>query len=100
MILIYITNPNQKIAEKIARYLLTKKLIACANTFSVNSIYRWKGKVQKDREVVLLVKTQEKMWPKIKKEVVKIHPYEIPCILKFKIEANKAFSNWVNKEVV
>ncbi len=99
MILIYITNPNQKIAEKIALHLLKKKLIACANISPIRSFCFWKGKLEKSREVVLLVKTRDKYWLKIKKEVEKIHPYEIPCILKFKIDANEAFSSWVNKEV-
>jgi len=59
--------------------LLNKKLIACANIFTINSIYRWQKKIVDDKEVVLLSKTLAKNWPKIKKEVLKIHPYELPA---------------------
>jgi len=99
MILIYIPNPNLKTAQKIARHLLNKKLIACANIFPINSIYRWQKKIVDDKEVVLLSKTLAKNWPKIKKEVLKIHPYELPCLLKLKIETNESFAKWLWREV-
>jgi periplasmic divalent cation tolerance protein len=97
MILIYTTNPNLKEAKKIGKYLLEKKLIKCANYFPIESAYDWKGKIENSKEIVAIFKTAEKNWEKVKKEIKKIHPYEIPCILKIKVEANREYENWVSK---
>lgn len=69
MILVYITCKNNKEANKIAKQLLQKKLIACANIFPITSLYKWEGKIANDKETVLLLKAVEKNFEKIKKEV-------------------------------
>lgn len=98
MIMIYITNKDMDEAKKIVNHLLKKKLIACANMFPIESICPWEGKVENSKEVVAIVKTVEKNWEKIKKEVKKIHSYKIPCIIKIKAEANKEYEKWVESE--
>lgn len=95
--LIYITNPDRKTAKKIALRLLKKRLIACANIFPVESVYWWEGKIENAKEVVLILKTKEN-FNKIKNEVKKIHPYSIPCIIKFDAEANKEYEEWLKRE--
>jgi periplasmic divalent cation tolerance protein len=99
MILVYITNPTKKEAQKIAKLLLKERLIACANIFEIESLYWWEGKIETSKEFVLIGKTIEKNYNKIKKKIKEIHPYKIPCILKIKADANSEFLNWVNKEV-
>lgn len=98
MILIYVTHKNKKAAKKVVAHLLEKRLIACANIYPIDSIYRWEGKVVSDSEYVTLLKTQKKNWKKLKAEVKKIHPYDVPCIIKIKAEANKAYANWIINE--
>ncbi|MBW2977689.1 divalent-cation tolerance protein CutA [Candidatus Woesearchaeota archaeon] len=99
MILTYITCKNKAQAKKIANVLLRKKLIACANIFPIDSLYKWKGKLQSDKEVVLLAKTNNKKINAVEKEVKKLHSYKIPCILKINAAANKSFQNWLNAEI-
>lgn len=98
-IFIYITNPTKKEAKKIARYLLKRRLIACANIFPINSLYWWEGKIVDNNEFVLIVKTTKNNFGKVKKEVEKIHSYKIPCIIKIPGIANKKFFNWIKKEI-
>lgn len=98
MIFVYITNPTEKEAEKISRHLLEKRLIACANIFPIKSLYRWKGKICRDKEFVLIAKAPAGNYAKIKKEVKKIHSYEIPCIIKITAAANPEYAAWVKKE--
>ncbi len=98
MIFVYITNPTEKEAEKIARHLLKKRLIACANIFPIKSLYHWKKRIAEDREFVLIAKTAAKNYGRIKKEVEKIHPYEIPCIAKIPATANPPYAAWIEKE--
>jgi periplasmic divalent cation tolerance protein len=99
MILTYITCKDKKEAEKIANHLFKKKLIACANIFPINSLYRWKGKLQKDKEFVLLAKTQKNKSHSLEKEVRGIHSYEIPCILQINANANKEYLRWIKNEI-
>lgn len=100
MILIYITCKNQKEAEKISNKLLKERLIACGNIFPISSLYWWKGKIEKAGEVVLLAKTKEKNFERIKKLVKELHSYEIPLIASFKIDKiNKEYLDWFKKEI-
>ena len=99
MTLVYITCKDEKEAVKISKYLLEKKLIACSNIFPVRSMYFWNGKMQNHRESAILAKTISKNYKKIKKEVKKIHSYDVPRILKIKAEANESYDEWVKKEL-
>jgi periplasmic divalent cation tolerance protein len=97
VIFVYITNPNKKTAKKIAEHLLKKRLIACANIFPIESAYWWRGKIERAKEYVLIAKTTEKKFEKVKAEIKKIHPYEVPCVVKIKTNANRIFRKWVEK---
>ena len=98
----YITAPNKKEAEKIARKLLDKKLIACANVISnVNSYFVWKNKVQNSKEIIICGKTTFKNQEKVVHAVKKIHSYSVPCIIFFDIKSgNKDFLKWIKRSVI
>jgi periplasmic divalent cation tolerance protein len=100
MILVYVTCRDRAEAERIAEHLLKKRLIACANMFPIESMYWWKGKITGDNEFAILGKTIEEKFPEIKKEVKKIHSYEVPCIIKWSAEADEGFLAWLTKEVL
>ncbi len=98
MILIYTTFKNKTEAKKIITHLLKKKLIACANLLPIESTYRWKGKINNDKEIAAILKTKEENWNKIKEEIKKLHSYDYPCIIKINAEANKEFAEWIDSE--
>jgi periplasmic divalent cation tolerance protein len=98
-IFVYVTNPDEKVAKRIASHLLKKRLIACANIFPVDSAYWWKGKIEDEEEYVLVAKTKKGNWEKVKREIKKIHPYSVPCITKINVSANKEYEKWLGKEV-
>ena len=97
----YITAKNKSEAKKIATILVKKKLVACANIFNnIQSFFLWKNKVNNSNETVIMGKTLQKNQPKVISEVKKIHSYDIPCIVFYKISSgNKEFLNWINKSV-
>ena len=100
MIISYITCKNKKEAEKISYTLLNRRLAACCNLIQARSLYLWQNKLNKDNEVIILAKTLDKKFNKIKKEVLKIHSYKVPCILKIKIEeTNDKFLKWLKSEI-
>ena len=97
----YITAKNKSEAKKIATILVKKKLVACANIFNnIQSFFLWKNNVNNSNEVVIMGKTLQKNQPKVISEVKKIHSYDIPCFVFYKISSgNKEFLNWINKSV-
>lgn len=94
MYLIYVTCKDLTEAKKIARHLLNKKLIACANILDSQSIYHWKGELKEQNEKVLILKTNRE-FQDIVGEVMVIHSYDLPCILKVDVEATQQFGHWV-----
>jgi len=99
MLIIYITCPNKKEAKKIASYLLEKKLIACANWWSVDSSYYWKRKLVNDKEVILICKTVKKNYQQVERAVKKLHSYDVPCVCGWEVrETEKKYWQWVKEE--
>ncbi|MEM4335665.1 MAG: divalent-cation tolerance protein CutA [Candidatus Anstonellales archaeon] len=98
MIVLYVPFPSKKEAVKSAKHLLRKKLIACANILSCDSIYEWKKKKKATREYIVLFKTTEKNENKLRKEIEKTHSYEVPAIIKFNCYANASFEEWLRKQ--
>ena len=77
MILIYITCKDKKQAKNISKNLLEKRLVACTNIHPIESMYWWENKIQEDNEVVIIAKTKEENYEKVKQEVVLGEMYEI-----------------------
>ena len=98
-IFVYVTAANKKEGDTIATHLLQKKLIACANIFAISSIYVWKGKVQKGKEYVVILKTVKSNYTTIKTEIEKIHSYDIPCIIQIPVTVNEKYGGWMGKEM-
>lgn len=96
---LYVTAGTEPEAAKIARYLLQKKLIACANIFPVQSLYRWKGKIQEEREIVIILKTVASKANKVKTEIEKIHSYSIPCIIEMSVKPNEKYGKWLEGQL-
>ena len=94
-IFVYTTFPTRKEAEKVRKYLLEKKMLACAIIYPVNSSYWWKSKIENQKEWIFIGKTTEDNFEKIKNEIEKLHSYEIPYIAKIKLEElNEKYRNW------
>lgn len=101
MILIYITCKNKAEAKKIGLALIKRRLTACCNIFPIASIYWWKGKVIKDKEAILIVKTLKRNFQEIEREVKKLHSYTVPCILEIPVrKANRKYLSWLKKELL
>lgn len=98
-ILVYITNPSKEEATKISRHLLSMRLIACANLFKINSLYWWQNEIVDEDEYVLIAKTIEENYERVKVEVEKIHSYSIPCVIKIPVSSNEDYFKWLKKEI-
>jgi periplasmic divalent cation tolerance protein len=99
MELIYITCQDREEARKIVNHLLSKKLIVCGNYFEGDSIYSWKGKIEENKEVILFCKSPGGKFHNIKKEVEKIHSYDVPCILLLEAEGSEKYTKYAEGEL-
>ncbi len=98
--LLYVPVPSKKVAEMLASALLTKKLIACANIVGPSvSLYHWKGKTERTKEHILLLKTSAKLEKKVRAQIEKLHPYDSPCILSLNVKANQKFASWMTSVI-
>jgi len=85
-------------ARRIARVVVTKRLAACVNIAlsPVESVYRWKNKVEKAREVLLLIKTTANLFARLEREVKRLHSYEIPEFIALPIVAgSREYLSWL-----
>jgi periplasmic divalent cation tolerance protein len=100
-IVIYITTNSFDSAKKIGKILLDKKLVACVNIVpKIKSVFRWKGKIEKEDEVLLILKTKRVLFDKIVQKVKEMHPYEVPEIIGLPIVCgNQSYLDWIEKEV-
>jgi len=81
-IMVFMTTSTKEEADRIVRQLLNRRLIACANTLSlVKSQYWWKDKIEETNELLVVMKTQEKLFNKLAETVRQLHSYEMPEIL-------------------
>lgn len=79
LVLALSTAPDAEQAERLARALVEERLIACANLVpGLTSVYRWRGAVQADPEVLLVIKTRRSLVPRLKERLSQLHPYEVP----------------------
>ena len=98
--MIYITAKNAQEAEAIGSALVEERIVACVNIISpVQSIYRWKGKIERDTEAVLIAKTKESLVDKVIARARALHGYECPCIEAIQIvKGNPAYLKWIADE--
>lgn len=94
-IIIYSTFPSPKVGKEIANNLLKEKLIACVNFFSIESMYHWKGKIENSKEIAGIMKTKSENWQKVQAKIKKLHPYEVPCIVKIQAEGSREYARWI-----
>ena len=86
-------------ARKIGRAIVEKELAACANIVAgVESIYRWKGKVEQAREVLVVMKTSATRLRELEREVRRLHSYEVPEFIALPIVAgSKEYLKWIGE---
>jgi periplasmic divalent cation tolerance protein len=100
-VVIFVTCESYKEGEKIAEVLLNKKLSACVNIIdNISSLFIWKERIEKEREVLLLIKTKKDLVDNVISAVKEVHSYEVPEIIALPIlSGSSEYLSWI-KEVV
>jgi len=96
-IIVIMTASNREEAVKIVRTLLEERLIACANIMDpVSSFFWWKGKIEEEKEVLVIMKSHETLFKKLSKRVTELHSYDIPEIVALPIvDGSASYLDWM-----
>lgn len=94
------TVPDEPTAERLARGLVEAHLAACVNVLGgVRSFYRWKGAVQDDRELQLVIKTRRARFDALAAWIAREHPYEVPEVLALPVVAGAtSYLRWLDAQ--
>jgi periplasmic divalent cation tolerance protein len=97
-IIVYTTTSDEEAAQMIADRLLEENLAACVSFAPVFSNYKWQGRICKESEVELQIKTKAKNYKKIEKLIKSLHTYEVPQIVAVKItQGSHSYLKWIDK---
>ena len=100
VVVVMVTTSNQEEAAKIAEHVIKARLAACASTIpTVHSTYWWEGKVMKDQESLVLIKTTSDKYDLLQEAIQKLHSYKVPEIIAIPVtEGFPQYLEWVNRE--
>ncbi|MBM3487456.1 MAG: divalent-cation tolerance protein CutA [Alphaproteobacteria bacterium] len=98
--LVYMTASSAAEARRIGAALVEARLAACVNMIEgMTSLYRWEGRIEEGREVVVVAKTRRALVPALTAAVKAAHSYTVPCVVALPIEAgNPDFLDWIAAE--
>ncbi|XP_046736058.1 divalent-cation tolerance protein CutA isoform X1 [Diprion similis] len=97
----YVTVPSNEVAKNISRGLVKNKLAACVNIIpQITSIYEWKGEINEDQEILLMIKTRTEIVDALTKFIKENHPYEVCEVISLPIHnGNKQYLDWISETV-
>jgi periplasmic divalent cation tolerance protein len=97
---VFITAPIEA-GRDLAEFVVKNKLGACVNLVpEVTSTYWWQGNIERDKEVLLVIKTNKEKFPELVEKVKKIHPYTVPEIIALPIvDGNEDYLKWIDESL-
>ena len=99
--LVLTTVASHEEAQKIARGLVERRLAACVNILpKVQSIYRWQEKIEETEEWLLIIKTKQHIFERLRDAIVELHSYDVPEIVCLVIEdGSREYLRWIGDSV-
>ena len=101
-IVVLTTCKSKSEAKRIVTSLVEKHLAACGNILQwrMTSIYRWKGKVERVNEHLVILKSTRKAFAALEREVTRLHSYEVPEIIALPVaEGSEKYLAWIAANV-
>jgi periplasmic divalent cation tolerance protein len=89
-------------ALDVANAIVRSRRAACVNIIpNVHSVYRWKGRVCDDGEMLLIIKTRASQFEAVRETIHRVNTYELPEVLGYRVDmASPGFKAWIEKMTV
>lgn len=99
MLVVLTTTPTEEEAEQLARQIVDQKLAACVQVLpNIKSFYFWEGRIQKDGESLLLIKTLDDRYADLEKFILEHHSYDVPEIVALNSEhVSGSYLKWLTE---
>jgi periplasmic divalent cation tolerance protein len=99
-LLLLSTCPDAESAAKISRALVEERLAACVSRVAgTTSVYRWRGRIHEDPEMLLLIKTTRERIEALRARLVELHPHETPELIALEIVAGHVpYLDWLREQ--
>jgi len=99
-LVVLITVGSTDEAGKIGDALVSQRKAACVNIIPrISSVFRWEGKIEREQESLLLVKTRAELFPTVVDLVKRIHSYDVPEIIALPVVGgNEDYLAWLGEE--
>lgn len=95
-VLVFTTMPETADATSFATRLVEERLAACVNVHrEMESTYRWKGKIERDRERQVVIKTTTDRVELLRARISELHPYELPEFVVVPVDGSKPYLEWM-----
>jgi len=101
IVVVLVTCPTPAVGRRLARELVRLRLAACVNVLpGVESVFRWRGKVDRSREALLVIKTTRARFAALRRKVLSLHPYDLPEVIALPVAAgHPPYLRWVASSV-
>ena len=100
-LLVFCTAPDRETSERIAHRLVEKRLAACVSVLDgISSVFHWKGKIETEKETLLLIKTLREQIAAVQDQIEQLHPYEVPEVIAIPItKGSRHYLTWLFGEL-
>jgi periplasmic divalent cation tolerance protein len=89
-------------ARRIANAVVEARLAACVSIVpAVESVYRWREKIERANETLLLIKTTSACFAPLQEKILALHSYDTPEIVALPIVTGlEKYLHWLDEQVL
>ena len=100
-LIVFVTTSNREEAVTVADALVAERLAACVNIVpAVESVYWWEGKINRDSEALMIIKTTDERYPDLERRVKELHSYSTPEVIAVRIEqGSEQYLKWLRDAI-
>lgn len=101
IMIVLVTGPDEKTLTSIAERVVEEGLAACVNVVpEVRSVYRWRERVETEREALAIIKTTGTAVARLQHRVLELHPYDVPEFIVLPVESgNPSYLDWITNSI-
>jgi len=100
-LVVFVTSSDTGEAARLADTLVSEQLAACVNVVpGIESVYRWEGKITRDIETLLIIKTTDARYAELERRIKELHSYTTPEVVAIRIErGSEQYLNWLRDSI-